>query len=180
MNTLILLRHAKSLRENLEQPDFDRPLTQRGERDAARMGAWLAREGYSPQLVLCSAAARTQATLALIKPMLPRSTKFKILKALYLATPANLLRSLQKTPAEIQQLLIIGHNPGLEELALLLATAAANATTQSELAAMRAKFPTAAAAVLSFATSTWQDVQASGGQLANFMTPKRLPATADN
>jgi phosphohistidine phosphatase len=170
MKTLILLRHAKSSWTDPACGDFDRPLAERGLRDGPRMGAWLAAGGYAPELVLCSAAARTKATFALVKPHLTGQPKLKVLKTLYLATPERLLREVQRAAAEISQLLIIGHNPGMEELARALAATG----SKSALADLRSKFPSAAAAILTFDVTAWADVGPRTGDLAAFMVPKKL------
>ncbi len=176
MKTLILLRHAKSSWADPDQSDFARPLSKRGERDAPRMGAWLAAGGHRPQLLLCSAAARTKATLDHLPGTLVQKATIKRLKSLYLADAGRLLRQIRSTPASIETLLIIGHNPGIQELAVqCLQPDAGEPRSAAADAALAKKFPTAAAAIVTFEVRTWAAIAPHSGLLEAFMTPGLLP-----
>jgi phosphohistidine phosphatase len=169
MLSLMLLRHAKSRWDDPGLEDFDRPLAARGREAAVRMGAYMARQGLAPDLILCSSAVRARQTLELVRPHLGDSaTQFA--DALYLATPAALLQRLRKLGADAKAVLLIGHNPGLHNLAMSLA----GSGEKKSLEALAGKFPTAALAVLTFKARDWSEIAADAGRLCDFMTPKRL------
>lgn len=172
MKTVILLRHAKSSWSDADLDDALRPLNERGQRDAPRMGAWLEQQGLRPDLILCSTAARTRETLDLIKPHLDATIKTALRKSLYLATPAIILKAIRAAPPAAKTIMIIGHNPGLEDVAQALAGSGSFAAA----AMMSEKFPTAAAAVITFDVAAWTDIADGRGNLAGFMTPKLLDA----
>lgn len=159
MKTLILLRHAKSSWDDPAQADHDRPLNARGRAAAPLVAGWLAAQGHRPDLVLCSSAARTRETVARM-PGLP----LPVIEArLYHADPAMILRVL----AEVQGadcVMIVGHQPGLGELARAL----------SPPPAMLAEFPTAAAAVFSFDIAEWSEARPGTALLAGFIAPRML------
>lgn len=168
--TLILLRHAKSSWLDPSQADFDRPLAPRGERDAPAMGRWLAASGAKPAQILCSPSARTRATLAAVAPFLAGPTPaVSLRKSLYLASAPALLRTLRATPYDVRCLMLVGHNPGLHELAVSLA----GDGEPPDIRALSIKFPTAAVAILSFA-GPWHSLAPGQASLDYFATPKRL------
>ena len=170
MLTLMLLRHAKSRWDDPSLEDFERPLASRGREAAVRMGAYMARQKLAPDLILCSSAVRARQTLELVRPHLGNpATEFA--DALYLATPAALLARVRKLGADVAAVMLIGHNPGLHTLAVSLS----GGGEKAGLAALAAKFPTAALAVVTFATRDWPAIAPGSGRLAEFMAPKRLP-----
>jgi phosphohistidine phosphatase len=174
MLTLLLLRHAKSSWEIPALADYDRPLAKRGQKAAPRMGAEIAMLELRPDLVLCSGAARTRETLALVMPALGSPSPEVVYDdAIYMATPASLLkqlRGLADRPGGPTTVMIVGHNPGLEELAdLLIGSGDAEAHRL-----LQDKFPTCALAVVNFDTERWSDIAPSAGSLARFITPARL------
>jgi phosphohistidine phosphatase len=116
---LILLRHAKS--DWPDVPDRDRPLAKRGRRDAPRIGRWLHEHGYQPDVVVVSAAARTQQTWDLVAPELGGSPAVHFEPRAYAASALTLLYLAQELPARYRTALLIAHNPGLSELAASLA-----------------------------------------------------------
>lgn len=168
MVTLYLLRHAKSSWSDPALPDEERPLAPRGRRDAKRVCEHLERLGIEPALVLCSTARRTRQTLELLQPALDAVTPVLIEAELYGATAHELLERLRAVPDDIASVLLIGHNPGLQDLALLLASAGA------ELSRLEAKFPTAALATLSLPTATWSKLSEADAVLDAFVVPKQL------
>ncbi len=152
-------------------PDFDRPLAPRGEEAAPRMGAFLAGRGLVPDLILCSTARRTRETHDLAFAALPRpETQF--LDAIYHATVPALLAIIRAAPADTRHLMLIGHNPGLQALALKL-IGGGDPDGRREIAH---KFPSAAIAAMSFDAAGWSAVQPGGGHLLFFMAPRQLPA----
>jgi phosphohistidine phosphatase len=171
MLSLMLLRHAKSSWDDPALDDFDRPLAARGREAAARMGAYMARQGLAPDLILSSTAVRARQTLNLVLPHLAGAPHKAFADGLYLATPAQLLSRLRKVEPAATAVMIVGHNPGMHRLAVSLS---GNGEARS-LKALAAKFPTAALAVLTFDVGDWSGVATRGGHLADFMVPKRLP-----
>lgn len=171
MLTLCLLRHAKSSWDDPRQDDFDRPLTKRGTRAASEIGAWLAANAMKPDLILCSSAVRTQATLALVlRELGAPPPPVEISEALYLAPAGDMLDRIKTVKGSPARLMVIGHNPGLHTLALsLLATG-----ERSEIARLAMGFPTGALAVILFDVTRWSDIRPSIGRLARFVSPRSL------
>lgn len=156
MKELLLLRHAKSSWATPGMPDFERPLNKRGRRAAAAMARHLAEEGLSPRLILSSDAKRTQETLEPIRESL-RSVAVHLEPKLYLADPPTLLDRLRKVPDDVPSVLMIGHNPGLQEFALELA-AAAGPGAAGTAARIEEKFPTAALVRFRIKIDRWRDL----------------------
>lgn len=164
---LLLLRHAKSAWPE-DVPDHARPLAERGEKAAPDMGNHMAREHLVPDLAIVSDARRTQETWDLVKSRLPGTVASRVTPALYDASATQMLEVLRETEAEADTVLIIGHNPGLQELALML-------VGEGQLhVAMAGKFPTGALAVIDFAVGDWSSVEPGSGILADFLTPRML------
>jgi phosphohistidine phosphatase len=166
MKRLLLLRHAKSSWDDPELDDHDRPLAPRGRRATKLMAEHLRRESVAPELVLCSSARRTRETLDRIESALGKA-KVEIEPELYAASEQRLLERVQEVPEAFESVMLIGHNPGIERLALSLAGSGA------ELAAIRRKYPTGALATLEF-SGRWTELGPGGARLASFVTPKEL------
>ncbi len=173
--TLLLLRHAKSSWSDPTLADFERPLNPRGQKAAPRMGAYLRKQKLVPDLVLCSAARRAMETWSLAGDALAKGGEtpvpIKYLRSLYLAPPSRILAALRRTPDEVESVLMVGHNPGMENLALGMAGPGSKAEAQSH---MEVKFPTAALAELRFEAKRWRDIAPGTGNLVRFVTPKGL------
>jgi phosphohistidine phosphatase len=171
MLTLLLMRHAKSSWEDPNASDFERPLTKRGTKAAPEIAHALAKKQLVPDAVLCSAAVRTRATLALMLAEWdgppPRITYDD---ELYLAECDELLEHIRATPADTKRLMLVGHNPGLQVLALELV----GSGDRGGIAGLATKFPTAGLAVLTFDLQTWADVKLASGRLEAFLTPRTL------
>ena len=167
-HTLYLLRHAKSSWSDPALADEERPLAPRGRRDAKRVREYLVRLGIEPSLVLCSPARRTRQTLELLQPALGAATPVLIEAELYGAAAEELLERLRAVPGDVASVLLIGHNPGLQDLALLLASAGA------ELSRLEAKFPTAALATLSVPKAAWRELSEADAVLDALVVPKEL------
>jgi phosphohistidine phosphatase len=170
MLTLSLLRHAKSSWSAARLKDIERPLNERGEAAAPRMGAFMARHGLVPELVLCSPAVRTRQTLDLVLPRLKASPEIIYDNTLYLGAPAAMLKRLRKVSAKVHHAMIVGHNPGLQALALMLAGDGG----EGGLEALAEKLPTAGLAVIEFDVASWAKVKPDGGRLKLLTAPKRL------
>src|SRR5215471_2277391 len=118
MLTLCLLRHAKSSWKDPTLPDHDRPLNSRGRTEAPVMGKEIGKHGLDPDLVLCSTARRTRDTLALVLPELKTEPKVIYEDGLYHGTPAEILGIMHEVGAGAGRVLLVGHNPELQEFAL--------------------------------------------------------------
>jgi phosphohistidine phosphatase len=160
MRQLVLLRHAKAAVDSDTGQDFDRPLAPRGREDAPVVGKALADAGAEPELALVSAAKRTRETWELVSAAFP-GVEARFLDELYDETAETLLHLVEH--AKVARLMIVGHNPGLQELAIRLA----RRNTPLD-AAVRAKFPTCAAALY----SRKDDLGAL--KLQEFITPKTI------
>lgn len=174
MRRLLLLRHAKS-----NWPtgviDRDRPLAVRGREAAPTMGRYLAEELLLPDLVLISPARRTVETWELVRPMLPAKPGKHLEPRIYESKVDRLLHVVKETEPHVRTLLMIGHNPGLEELAAMLV----GHGDRYAAARMAKKFPTCGLAVLDFAIEDWRDVAARGARLDRFVTPASIGEGTD-
>ena len=163
---LVLFRHAKSAWPD-GVADHERPLAPRGQRDAPLMGRWLRDAGCVPGQVWCSTARRAVQTWQLAQTGLGTTPPVTFERGVYEGTAAGLLALIRDAPATVGTLLVIGHNPAMEELGLMLAAASPDAA----LDRMRVKFPTAAIAVLEFG-GTWHVLSQGGAHLTAFVTPR--------
>lgn len=183
MLTLTLFRHAKSSWDDPDIEDHERPLAKRGTLDAPRMARWLADwsadNGRPIDLIICSDAVRTRATIALAMPEItrrigkrppPQTPAIETDAALYLATPEVILERLAKVAAASRHVVVVGHNPGLHMLALALV----GSGDGEAIAALAQKFPTSAIAIFESAAGAFGELRLASGKLAAFMTPKRL------
>jgi phosphohistidine phosphatase len=165
---LLLLRHAKSSWDNPMLPDHDRPLAPRGSKALKRLGQQLRSWGVSPDLVLCSSARRAVETLDGIRSALPPETRVVVDEGLYGSSVDALLRRLGQAGDDIGCLLVVGHNPTLEDLANLLA-GAGKRSLRNELAM---KFPTASLALLSF-EGGWSQLEPGRATLEQLFKPRK-------
>ena len=168
MHTLYLLRHAKSSWADPTLPDHERPLAPRGRRDAKRIAKHLSRLGIAPALVLCSPAERTRETLELLRPALGPTPTVGFEAELYAASADSLLERIRALPETVDTVMLIGHNPSLQQLALFLVSAGA------ELERLEAKFPTAALATLTLPKTPWSQLSQADTVLAAYVVPKQL------
>lgn len=156
-------------------PDDQRPLNARGRDAAPRMGRYMADAKLQPGRILCSSSTRTRETAALAFAGLADFPQPKYVDSLYLATAAHLLATIQKGPAGITHQMLIGHNPGLHDLALeLIGSGPSDARRR-----LVAKLPTAALVVITFDTTMWKHVAVSTGRLERFVTPRDLQTVQD-
>jgi phosphohistidine phosphatase len=168
MHTLYLLRHAKSSWADQTLPDRERPLARRGRRDAKRIAKHLARLEIAPEIVLCSTAERTRETLELVGPAFGATSMVSLEANLYAASAEELLERIRAVPETVASVMVIGHNPGLQDLALVLASDGA------ELGRLEAKFPTAALATLTLVDTSWRRLSQGDAMLAAYVVPKQL------
>lgn len=160
---LFLLRHAKSSWDDPSLDDHDRPLAPRGRKAAKTMAEHVLRERIRPSLVLCSSAQRTRETLDRVSP----PGEVLIEPELYGATEDGLLERLRRVPSTVGSVMLIGHNPGMEDLAVMLAGSGI------QLPEIKLKFPTAALATLAF-EGEWSNLRPGCAELAAFVTPREL------
>jgi phosphohistidine phosphatase len=165
---LWLLRHAKSSWDHPGLPDTERPLAPRGRRAAELLAAHLAASDIRPAAVLCSSSLRTRETLAAILPALGDTLEIHIERELYGAGSAELLERLGRVPNRASSVMLIGHNPSIQYLALKLAT------TGPALAALREKFPTGALATVEIEVERWRDVTDGKATATGLVTPRSL------
>jgi phosphohistidine phosphatase len=173
------MRHAKSAYPG-GVPDHDRPLGPRGRRDAPVAGRWLRLAGCAPDYVLCSTARRARETWQLAEGGLGARPPVAFEPGIYEASAVSLLELVRRLPGTVRTLLVVGHDPGLPQLGLVLA--AENATRERQAAVrtsgtasdrIRAKFPTAAIAVLEF-SGPWSELAPSSALLTGFATPREM------
>jgi phosphohistidine phosphatase len=164
MKRVYLLRHAKSSWKHPELPDHDRPLAGRGKRAAKAIAKHIRAQQFVPELVLCSTARRARETLERLEPALGRAP-VRLERELYGASARELLARLRGLPDDVGSVLVIGHNPGIRELAVELAGSA------PELAG---KFPTATLATLAFHGAVWGELGPQATELVELSRPRDL------
>ena len=174
MKRLYILRHAKAAPGEPGQDDHARALTLRGIADAEAMAHYLRKSGARIDRVLVSTSARTVQTADLVLRELETPPRADYRDTLYLAGAGKILAMLQSAPARAEALLVIGHNPGLEELATLLAREPVRRKERERRDVLEEKFPTGALAVLDFDIARWRDIQPGEGKLVDFARPKDL------
>jgi phosphohistidine phosphatase len=171
MKTVTIFRHAKSgEKDSPTMPDFDRPLAGRGLKAAPKMGAAMRARRLRPDLILCSPSVRTRQTLTLASPEAwDNSPAVRYEDALYEASLDTLLGVLRQLPGDVSHAMIVGHNPGLQELAMALAPKGSE-----ERQAFREKLPTAAVVSFDFDTDQWSKLQVGSGRLSVSLAPDSL------
>ncbi|MDB5683006.1 MAG: putative phosphohistidine phosphatase SixA [Sphingomonas bacterium] len=172
MKRLTLLRHAKAGWDAQVSRDFDRPLNPKGRRAARTVGRHMRDTGMAFDHVIASPATRVVDTLDEVWSGYGRSVRSAFDKRVYLASAATLLDILHEAPDEAESLLLSGHNPGMEELVLLLVAGGGDG-----LDAVEEKFPTASVAVIRFTADRWEDLRPGSGTLDSFTRPRDLDPT---
>ena len=176
MKTLYVLRHAKAERDAPSGEDYDRPLAARGRDDAARLGKVLkkALAGNWPDLIVSSPSARTLETVEQLTAAWSKPPAIRTDEKLYLASASRLLETVRKLPDTAGSAMLVGHNPGMGELAIQLADKVASNAPSEALRRMRTKFPTCAFAIFEISTDSWARVSPDLVRLVSFSTPKDL------
>lgn len=163
MKTLLLMRHAKSSWDDTSLDDHDRPLNTRGQRDVPRMAALLRAENLIPERIVCSSAVRAQSTANIVASECALIDRLNITSDLYHAAVEDWQKVVHRLDPQDDQVLCIGHNPGIEEFV---------ATSVGKFVGM----PTSAIAHLRFDVGHWQEITASGdAALIAVWRPKELP-----
>ena len=168
MKTLTLLRHAKSTWDDPVARDFDRPLNRRGRKAARRIGEEMRALGLSFDAVIASPAVRVKETLAEVEHGYGGSLGAVFEQAVYLASPETLLDLVRAADEGAARLLLVGHNPGLESLAIDLA---GGGSLRAEIAV---KYPTATLAEIALPAERWAEVAPGTGRIARFIRPRDL------
>jgi phosphohistidine phosphatase len=162
MKTLLLLRHAKSSWDDPNVPDHDRPLTERGKRDARRIGALLQEQQLVPDLIISSTAKRARKTAFKVARACGTGDAIRTTGRLYEAHPAEFIEVLREVEDRCATVLVVAHNPGLEGLVW-------------HLTGQRESLPTAALAQVALELDRWQELAVPpGGQLVQVWRPKEL------
>ena len=168
MRTVNLLRHAKSDWSDTVSRDFDRPLNDRGKRAARRMGEWARAERLHFDAIIASPAVRAAETLDHFLRAYGNAPETRWDRRIYLASCATLLDALRDVPDDLPSVLMVGHNPGLEDLVL---ETVPDCTADILRDAVEEKYPTAAIATLQFAADRWADI-AAPAKLIAFTRPR--------
>ena len=166
---LMLFRHAKSSRPS-GVADHDRPLSKSGRRASKQMGKYMAKERLTPDQAIASTASRTQETWYLAKLGFKGEIVCRSEKRAYDASADTLLEVIRETPNEVRNLIVVGHNPGLWDLALQLISDAKS----RDLARLQRNLPTAGLVVIDFNVENWKEVSAHTGKLKLFATPNSI------
>ncbi|GJM42780.1 MAG: phosphoglycerate mutase [Ardenticatenaceae bacterium] len=164
MKTLLILRHAKSDWGNSQLSDHDRPLNDRGKYDAPRMGAWLRQKNRVPELIISSTAERALTTAEMVALAADFEGELRTERNFYLAGPPTYVEILNELPDSLERVMVVGHNPGMEELVSLLTDTDRPMTTAN-------------VAVVELPIASWSELTIfSNGRLVNHWRPKDLPA----
>jgi len=162
MKHLLVLRHAKSSWKEAGLADHDRPLNKRGARDAPAMGGLVMRENLVPDLILSSSAVRARSTALAVFDACANRCELRILRELYLAGPETYLRVLSAQAGEHDRAMVVGHNPGIEELV-------------EGLTGVAEPMPTGALALVDARVARWSDADLDGGcRLVRSWRPRDL------
>jgi phosphohistidine phosphatase len=175
MRRLLLFRHAKAERALPGTQDRDRVLIERGRKDAGKIGAYMAGHALRPDRVVMSPSARTQETWKYASAAFKPAPAAQSVERLYDATAHAILSVIQDAPAAAHTLLVIGHNPGLHELAIML-IASGDVEARERL---REKLPTSGLIIVDFAFDDWNKLHPQSGRLERFVSPKTLEAAAN-
>jgi phosphohistidine phosphatase len=168
--TLYLLRHAKSSWSDSALSDFDRPLNKRGKKAREHMARYIVQNGHIPDLIICSTARRAVMTLKALRPMVGSACRIVMDEGLYMADPKGLANRIENIDKDIASVMLIGHNPGFQMLALSLA----EPSSRTEYDRLQFKFPTAALCILEIDQSTWGPLAPRSFQLSDFVLPREL------
>ncbi len=175
MRRLMLLRHGKSDWTKPGAHDADRTLAPRGRAAAPRIGAYMAHHGLRPDLVVCSTATRTRETWNLVAAAFDDAPPVVYEDRIYESSTDALLTVIRETKGATHALMLVGHNPGLHDLAQRLIAAGDIDARQRLLE----KFPTAGLAVIDFTIDDWRRLHLRSGRLDRFVAPRMLETATD-
>ncbi len=163
--TLFLLRHAKSDHDTQES-DIDRPIAPKGVKDCTMMGQYCKLHLILPEMILCSDALRTKQTTQHVFASFSPAPAITYDHGLYLATPGEILKIIAKVPASVRSLMIVAHHPGLQQLATFL-----SGPPRKETLDLHRHYPTAALAIFSVNSESWQQIDSSVADFKDFVYP---------
>lgn len=170
---LYLFRHADTLPAEGGQSDHERVLSELGEEECVRIGHFLKEEKLKPELALCSTAVRTRSTLGLVAKTLETPIQAEFIHSLYLASPGEIFHQLNGMKKETESVMVVGHNPGIHQFALILA---AKGSTDA-LHALNTHYPPASLALLRLDITDWQMLSPhTSGELLGLVIPSRQPS----
>jgi len=172
---LMLLRHAKAVTADPGMADRDRGLSPRGRNDALKIGSYMARHALLPEHALVSSARRTRDTWESARGAFPRPCPADYLDKLYDARPEDILNAVREVEGTSHSLLVIGHNPGLHEVARLL-IASGDVEVREQL---NEGLPTGGLAVIDFTGNKWDQLRGRGGRLERFISPQLIKNETD-
>ena len=161
MKRLLLLRHAKSNKHFLGMQDFDRPLNDRGVTSASLIGKYIGKKGIQVGLVLSSPAERARQTAELVVKTAGVAAELRFDERIYEASSSQLQNVIRQIDPEVSVALLVGHNPGFEDL-------------QTAMTGQHRQMPTATLACLSLDIEKWSDIREQSGELKWMITPKEL------
>lgn len=167
---IYLFRHAKSSWDDPRLDDVERPLAPRGRRAGKTMRRHMEAAGVRPMLVLCSPSVRTRQTLERVLPALGTEVPVRYEDDLYHAGPRQMLDRLRRLPDDVTSVMLIGHNPALQALAVSLV----GGGDPGARARIEAKFPTAALATLVLTAGRWRELEAGTCEIQDFVEPRQL------
>ncbi len=176
MKTVLILRHAKSDWGNPDLADIDRPLAKRGLEEAPRMGEVLALFKSAPDKILSSPAKRAKQTAEIVAKACNYRQAIQWEESFYGGSSLDLLKALQNLSATVERVLLVGHNPVLEETVATLSGPAFSRGTDEENDGWAIKLPTAGLVCLSFDIDSWDDLKPGQGVLQWFIIPKLVKA----
>lgn len=165
MKNLLLLRHAKSSWKDPDLADFERPLNDRGRKAAASIGRYIAQEDINIDLVISSPAVRARQTIELVLRSAKRSVELRFDQLIYEASPSRLLEIISQTEDERKSVMLVGHNPGMEELLALLVGGEQH-------------MPTASLARVLLHSKKWDKVPGGKAELDSFVKARDLKPEA--
>lgn len=175
MRRLLLLRHAKTERATLGEPDRDRKLMARGRTDAPIIGAYLVRHHLVPNLALVSPAKRAAETWALVAAAFTKGSPPIVNdERIYNAVPQTLIGLIRET-AQAHSVIVVGHNPGLHDLAVqLIASGDVEARER-----INEKLPTCGLVIIDFPFNGWSQLHVNSGRLERFVSPRTIAETTE-
>ena len=172
---LMLLRHAKAVAAEAGTTDRDRGLTPRGRNDALKIGKYMAHHALLPTRAIVSTARRTRETWERVLSTFPQPCPSDYLDELYDARPEDILGAIREVDGSPPTLLVVGHNPGVHELArLLIASGEVEAREQ-----LNEGLPTSGLAIIDFAGDRWELLRGRGGRLERFISPRLIKMSTD-
>ena len=156
MKYLLIYRHATAMPQGQVQPDHDRTLSDRGQQEAARQWRLLKDSRYFPDYALCSSAVRTQQTLRTTLQATDSTITCRTSQALYLASPGDIFREINEVNEHVQNLMVVGHNPSMHQLCLLLA--GKHVENDEKLSRISFAYPPATISIFEIESTNWKNI----------------------